>query len=117
MSIAHHDVQIIGHRGARDLWPENSLKGFRETRALGVDGVEFDVHLSRDAKLMVIHDATLDRTTHGSGPVAERTAAELAAIKLRNAGGEGVPTLDAVLNIFAGTDIELQIEINTNAQG
>ncbi len=108
---------IVGHRGARGLWPENSLQGFRGTCEIGVDAVEFDVHLSRDGELVVIHDATLDRTTHGTGLVVERSAAELSAISLREGCGEGVPTLDAVLDILAGTDLELQIEIKTNADG
>lgn len=102
-------VLIIGHRGARNLWPENSLEGFRRTRDLGVDAVEFDVHLSRDGELVVIHDPSLERTTEGAGPVADRTATELAAL--------GVPGLEAVLDIYAGTSIELHIEIKTDAFG
>jgi glycerophosphoryl diester phosphodiesterase len=110
-------VAIIGHRGARNLWPENSLAGFERTRALGIEGVEFDVHPTRDGTLVVIHDPTLDRTTEGQGPVADRTAAELAAIRLRDGAGAGVPTLDAVLDVFGGSTIELHIEIKTAADG
>ena len=102
-------VLIIGHRGARNLWPENSLEGFERTRDLGVDAVEFDVHLARDGELVVIHDPTLERTTEGTGPVADRTATELAAM--------GVPRLEAVLDIYAGTSIELHIEVKTDALG
>src|SRR4029453_93606 len=102
-------VLIIGHRGARNLWPENSLEGFRRTRALGVAAVEFDVHLARDGELVVIHDPSLERTTEGTGPVADRTATELAAL--------GVPRLEAVLDIYAGTSVELHIEIKTDALG
>lgn len=110
-------VLIIGHRGARNLWPENSLEGFRRTRELGVDGVEFDVHLARDGEIVVIHDPSLERTTEGAGAVANHTAAELALTKLRDDGGAGVPILDAVLDIYAGTPIELHIEIKTDALG
>ena len=102
-------VLIIGHRGARNLWPENSLEGFRRTRDLGVDAVEFDVHLARDGELVVIHDPSLERTTEGTGPVADRTARELAAM--------GVPSLEAVLDVYAGTSIELHVEIKTDALG
>jgi glycerophosphoryl diester phosphodiesterase len=108
-------VAIIGHRGARNLWPENSLDGFQRTRALGIEGVEFDVHPARDGTLVVIHDPTLERTTEGQGPVAARTAAELAATTLRDGGGAGVPKLDQVLDVFAGSGIELHIEIKTDA--
>jgi glycerophosphoryl diester phosphodiesterase len=102
-------VLIIGHRGARNLWPENSLDGFKRTRDLGVDAVEFDVHLARDGELVVIHDPSLERTTEGTGPVADRTATELAAM--------GVPGLEAVLDVYTGTSIELHIEIKTDALG
>ena len=102
-------VLIIGHRGARNLWPENSLEGFKRTRDLGVDAVEFDVHLARDGELVVTHDPSLERTTEGTGPVADRTAMELAAM--------GVPSLEAVLDVYAGTLVELHIEIKTDALG
>ena len=110
-------VLVVGHRGARNLWPENSLDGFRCTRDLGVDAVELDVHMARDGGLVVIHDPTLERTTEGSGPVADRTTAELAAIRLREGNGESVPTLDAVLDVFADAPVELHIEIKTNVLG
>jgi glycerophosphoryl diester phosphodiesterase len=110
-------VLIIGHRGARNLWPENSLAGFERTRELGVDGVEFDVHLARDGEMVVIHDPSLERTTEGAGAVADRTAAELAATRLRDGDGAGVPGLEAVLDIYAGSPIELHIEIKTNTLG
>ena len=102
-------VLIIGHRGARNLWPENSLEGFRRTRDLGIDAVEFDVHLSSDGELVVIHDPSLERTTEGAGPVAEQTAKDLDAM--------GVPSLEAVLDVYAGTPIELHIEIKTDVLG
>ncbi|MCC7274989.1 MAG: glycerophosphodiester phosphodiesterase, partial [Alphaproteobacteria bacterium] len=54
-------VMIVGHRGARNLWPENSLAGFRRTAALGVEAVEFDVHGTRDGGIVVIHDPALER--------------------------------------------------------
>lgn len=110
-------VFIVGHRGARNLWPENSLDGFRRTRELGIEGVEFDVHVASDGELVVIHDPTLDRTTEGRGPVAWKTAAELATTRLNGGGGLGVPTLDQVLDVFGGTPVELHIEIKTDAEG
>jgi len=68
---------VIGHRGNRAHAPENTLESLREAAALGVDAVEFDLRVSLDGILVVMHDPTLDRTTDGSGPVALRTAAEL----------------------------------------
>lgn len=121
MPASNTRVNIVGHRGARYLWPENSLSGFEKTKALGIEGVEFDVHVTRDNELVVIHDPTLDRTTEGTGPVAALTAKELAATRLRDNDGklvdEGVPSLDAVLDVFGGSGMELHMEIKTAADG
>ncbi|MCK1427165.1 glycerophosphodiester phosphodiesterase family protein [Bradyrhizobium sp. 87] len=110
-------VFIAGHRGGRNLWPENSLTGFRNLCREGGDAVEFDVHQSADGGLVVIHDPLLDRTTFESGPVGERTLRGLTAMRLRDAGDECIPTLDEVLDVFSETTLELHIEIKTDALG
>lgn len=108
-------IQLTGHRGAGGEAPENTLSGFRYAKRLGLTAVEFDIHLSRDDQLVVIHDATVDRTTNGSGPVADFTAAELAALDARAAFPDwpepcGVPTLPEVLDVIG--DLErVQVEI------
>jgi glycerophosphoryl diester phosphodiesterase len=71
---------VFGHRGGAGLAPENTGLAFDRGVASGADGLEMDVHLSRDGVPVVIHDPTLDRTTDATGPVADRTAAELAAV-------------------------------------
>ena len=80
--------EIIAHRGGGLLWPENSLLACRNAAALGVHRVQVDVHLSGDGEVVVLHDATLDRTPKGTGPVHFRSWAELSAIALRDAPGE-----------------------------
>ncbi|MBP1296768.1 glycerophosphodiester phosphodiesterase family protein [Bradyrhizobium elkanii] len=110
-------VFIAGHRGARDLWPENSILGFRNLCGLGVDAVEFDVHQSADGGIVVIHDPLLDRTTHDSGPVGEQSLNRLTSTRLRDAGDECIPTLSSVLDVFNDTALELHIEIKTDALG
>jgi glycerophosphoryl diester phosphodiesterase len=110
-------VMIIGHRGGRNLWPENSLLGFRKLREMRVDGVEFDVHQTRDGGLVVIHDPTFERTAEASGPVGACSLAEVTKVRLRDAGGECVPMLEAVLDVYERTDFELHIEIKTDALG
>lgn len=72
--------RIFGHRGAAGLAPENTLPSFAVARALGVPYLELDVHGTADGEIVVLHDALLDRTTDGSGPVRERTWAEVAAL-------------------------------------
>src|SRR6476661_6646909 len=109
-------ISILGHRGGAALWPENSLAGFRNAIALGVDAVELDVHCSRDGEIMVIHDNTLERTTHGTGFVQDRTSAELAMTRLRDTD-EAVPTLEAVLDVFEPGSTELFVELKTDAGG
>ena len=75
---------IVGHRGYRARYPENTLVGFEAAISAGVAMIELDVMLSRDRRIIVIHDSTLDRTTNGFGDVADKTLAEL---KMLDAGG------------------------------
>ena len=108
--------RVIGHRGAAARAPENTLAGFRAAKALGCAAVEFDVRLTADGAPVLCHDATLDRTTSGRGPLSEQP---LAAIREVEAGsrfdpafaGECVPTLDEALLLAAELDVTANIEI------
>jgi glycerophosphoryl diester phosphodiesterase len=71
---------VYAHRGGAALRPENTIEAFDHGLSLGADGLEFDVHLSKDGVVVVHHDATLDRTTNGRGPLAAHTAADLARL-------------------------------------
>lgn len=106
---------IAAHRGGAALWPENSLLAFRDALALGVDFLETDVHLTADGEVVILHDPTLDRTTTGTGPVAERRLADLAAVRLRAADGaltgELLPTLGQLLDLLAPSRARLLLEI------
>ncbi|WP_458096744.1 glycerophosphodiester phosphodiesterase [Roseomonas sp. WA12] len=110
-------TEIIAHRGGATLWPENSMTAFRGAIAAGADAVECDVHLSADGEAMVMHDATLDRTSNGRGPIAERSAAELAEVKLISAGGQGLPRLSDLLALVAAGTTGLQVEVKANRHG
>jgi len=93
-------IMVTGHRGAAGVVAENTLKSFRRAIELGVDAVECDVHLTRDGQVVVMHDDTVDRTTGGTGRIAEM---DLADIRRLDAGdGETVPTLDELLETVAG---------------
>ncbi|MFE3634020.1 glycerophosphodiester phosphodiesterase family protein [Streptomyces cellostaticus] len=86
----------IGHRGVMGVEPENTLRSFVAAQQAGLDLIELDLHLSKDGALVVMHDAEVDRTTDGSGPIAEMTLAELRAL---DAGrGERVPVFEEVLD-------------------
>ena len=109
---------FAAHRGGALLWAENSLLAFRNALALGADFLELDVHLTRDGEVVVIHDATLERTTTGTGPVRERTLAELGAVRLKDRAGaaieEGIPTLDQVVALAAAGKRQILLEIKTD---
>ncbi len=104
-------TDIVSHRGGALLWPENSRLAFENTAKLPVAQVEFDVHVSADGHLVVIHDATLDRTTDGTGPVVARTWSELSRLILRGTGGQRMLLLDEVIDLFRPTSLGLRIEI------
>jgi glycerophosphoryl diester phosphodiesterase len=102
-------MKIMGHRGARNEAPENTLEGFELARELKLPSVELDIHLSLDGKLMVIHDETVDRTCSGKGKVSEMTSNEL---RLLDAGeGTTIPYLKEVCDLLLPAHIEIQIEI------
>lgn len=100
---------VIAHRGGAGLWPENTLYAFGRAASLGVDVIEFDVRSTADGALVVFHDATVERTTGGKGPVGAMKLEELkrldAAYRWSPDGGKsfplrgsgvGVPTLEEV---------------------
>ncbi len=107
-------VKVIGHRGASSEAPENTMSAFTRALDLGADGFEFDVQLTSDGHAVIVHDAMLDRTTTGAGPVFASTLDEVRSL---DAGrwfapefaGEQVPLLDEVLGLPARV-FELEIK-------
>lgn len=108
--------RIIGHRGAKGLAPENTLAGFEKAAEMGVRWVEFDVKLTADNEIILMHDDDLNRTTNGKGPVAQATLEE---IRKLDAGrwfsadytGEKVPTLDEAMAALAERGMGANVEI------
>ena len=95
---------VFAHRGGSALAPENTIAAFDNGLALGADGLELDVHLSRDGVVVVHHDRTLNRTTTLAGPVAARSADELARVN--------VPALADVLARYP--DVRIIVEMKEN---
>lgn len=88
----------IAHRGFRSRYPENTMLAFRKAIEAGCDGIEFDVHLSKDGRAVIIHDETLERTTNGTGFVGEKTYDELKTLNAAKphpemSDFEGIPLL------------------------
>ncbi|MEV7683973.1 MULTISPECIES: glycerophosphodiester phosphodiesterase family protein [unclassified Streptomyces] len=88
--------QTIGHRGVMGVAPENTLRSFVHAERAGMDAIELDLHLSKDGALVVMHDTEVDRTTDGTGAIAERTLAELR--ELDAGDGERIPVFEEVLD-------------------
>lgn len=119
---------VIAHRGNSAERPENTLASFASALEVGADIVELDVQLSADGHVVVIHDATLDRTTSGRGPVAERTLQQLKELSAGEPDrfgeayrGERIPTLAETLGLLKGRArvlIEIKKEsVSDDAEG
>ncbi|WP_214744512.1 glycerophosphodiester phosphodiesterase [Exiguobacterium sp. s189] len=102
---------IYAHRGYSANYPENTLSAF-EAALPYVDGIELDVQLSKDGRLVVIHDETVDRTTDGTGWVKDMTLQELRQLKID--GYERIPTLEEVLGLIERSDVTLNVELKTD---
>jgi glycerophosphoryl diester phosphodiesterase len=107
---------IFAHRGASGYAPENTMAAFQKALEMGADGIELDVHLSKDGHLIVCHDETLQRTTNGMGWIKDLTLEE---IRQYDGGswfgkvyqGEKVPLLEEVLDLIQPTKVLLNVEI------
>lgn len=107
---------VIAHRGASGYAPENTIAAFRKAVAMGVTFIETDLHLSRDARFVAIHDGTLDRTTNGKGAVHEFTLADLRKLDAGSwfgseFAGERIPTLEEILQFAKKHDVVFYLEL------
>jgi glycerophosphoryl diester phosphodiesterase len=113
---------VFAHRGGSRLAPENTIAAFDRAVAEGADGLELDVRLARDGEVVVCHDATVDRTTDGSGPVASMTARELAALdagyhfsdgdgsRAFRGKGIGIPTLRQIATRYRAQRLVVEMK-------
>ena len=116
MSKTIHIPQIIGHRGAKSNAPENTIVSIKKAHEEGANWVEFDVKLTSDNVPILIHDATLERTTNGQGEVCNRSLDDIARL---DAGrwfdvaftGERVPTLAEALDFMASRGMGFNLEV------
>lgn len=102
------DILIIGHRGASAISPANTLKAFKKAIELKADYVEFDIHLTKDKEIVIIHDSDTYNATGVKGLVKDMTLEQIK--QLDAAEGEKIPTLQELISI-AQNKIGLQIEI------
>ncbi len=107
---------VIAHRGASGNAPENTLAAFKKAVALGATFIETDLQLSRDARFVAIHDATVNRTTNGQGAVHEMTLADLRRLDAGSwfgseFAGERIPTLEEIFEFSKKNDVVFYLEI------
>lgn len=128
MFFEHPRPLVFAHRGGCALGPENTLAAFDLGVAAGADGLELDVHLSADGVAVVHHDAMLDRTTSGSGPIAAMTAVELerldAGCRFEAQGqfpfrgqGVGIPALRDVLRRYPNARVIIEMKVDRPEMG
>lgn len=105
---------ITAHRGGASLGEENTIECIKRGMAAGAESIEIDVHITADGHVVVCHDATVDRTTNGSGAINDMTLEQIKALRITNAQGEAtdlqIPTLEEVLETLNG-EVELLLEI------
>lgn len=110
-------VTLTAHRGWRAKYPENTMRGFREALRLDIDAIEMDAHMTKDYRIVVCHDARLDRTTNKTGMICEMTLDEVreadAGIKFgEEFKGEKIPTFEEFLELMSThPDIRLLLEL------
>ncbi len=113
-------TKVWAHRGASGYYPENTMSSFEEAVRQKADGIELDVHLSKDGYLVVCHDETLNRTTNGKGFIKQYDLYEL---KQLDAGswfdkrfkGEKIPLLEEAIDLVKRSNMELNIEIKAGS--
>jgi glycerophosphoryl diester phosphodiesterase len=110
-------TRIAAHRGGALEAPENSLEAFSHAVALGVEEIECDVHLSSDGRIMVHHDATLERMTDGQGPLCDRPAEALRTLRIKGSATARMPFLSEVLALLTPGDVVLRLELKRTAAG
>ena len=106
-----NNIYVAAHRGWCAKYPENTMTAFRAAMELGVDQIETDVRITRDGELILMHDATVDRTTNGKGLVSDKLLCELKTLDAGN--GERIPTLRELMELVKDhptmtLDIELK---------
>jgi len=111
------ETMIFAHRGARTLFPENTLEAFSAAIEQGCDGIELDVHLTKDGRIVVAHDAVLERVSNGSGFINDHTLEELKSFDFSKPipGSPvcSIPELCEVLSLVKPSALSLNIELKT----
>lgn len=106
---------VFAHRGASGYMPENTIPAFEEAIKMGADGIELDIHKTKDGQLVVIHDEKIDRTSNGKGEIKDYTLEELRKYNYNATHPEcekaDIPTMREVFELIKPTDLIINIEL------
>lgn len=113
-------MEIIGHRGFKKRFPENTMLSFKAAAAYNIDGIECDVHWTKDRVPVIIHDADVDRTTNGTGKVSDYLWKDLQKLDAgisfgKEFQGEKIPSLSEIAEWLAATDLIFHLELKEQA--
>ncbi|MGE5473859.1 MAG: glycerophosphodiester phosphodiesterase [Ignavibacteriales bacterium] len=111
--------KIFAHRGLSSKAPENTMSAFKKALDFDIDGIEFDVHLTKDNQIVVIHDEILGRTTNGTGFIKDYTYSDLSKFDAggwfnHSYQGEKIPRLEEVIELLYKKDIIINIELKNS---
>ena len=111
-------TKVWAHRGASGYVPENTMEAFELAVRQNADGIELDVQISEDGRLVVMHDETIDRVTNGKGAVREYTVEQLKELQVQTPdtkqGIYRIPLLEEVLDLMKKTDMRVNIELKNS---
>ena len=114
-------TRIQAHRGASGYAPQNTMAAFRKAIELNADGIELDIHLSKDGQIVVCHDSTIDATSNGTGKISEMTYEEILQYDFSNEftqdSPQHAPLLREVLELLKPTNMILNIEVKAFSAG
>lgn len=115
-NFRENKIVLAGHRGERTVVPENTMAAFRYALSCGVDAIETDFHLTKDGKLVIMHDHTVDRTTDGSGKVCDFTFEELRRLSAGSPfdasfAAERVPAAEEFFALTADKELLFNLEL------
>ncbi|CAM3853324.1 glycerophosphodiester phosphodiesterase [Alicyclobacillus pomorum] len=116
----HRRTKVWAHRGYSSTYPENTMPAFQAALDIGVDGIEFDIHLTKDGHIVVHHDEQVDRTSNGSGWIRDLTLEEIQRLDAGSwfgpaFAGTRIPTLEAVLRLIADSKRTVEVNIERKA--
>ncbi len=116
LAVAAESPRVLAHRGGRAEYDDNAAGGFAKCLAAGVTGFETDIRMTRDRKLVIMHDAKVERTTEGQGTVEDMTFDEVVSLVLKRSR-EKVPGAQNVMDVFKGrSDVDIELEMKAGGK-